>query len=105
MNRAERNQSASPQSGSASSLDRRLALIEGQVTGVRKMAAANRNCVEIINQIAAIRGGLSQVAIELLLHHMEECASGGGCRTDGEGVSGGEAAMDDLRTSVNRLLK
>lgn len=55
------------------SVDRRLARIEGQVKGVRRMVAEGEYCVDILNQIAAIRSAIQQVALEVSLGHVEHC--------------------------------
>jgi len=54
-------------------LDRRLALIEGQVKGIRKMLDEQRDCMEIVQQIAAVRAGLAKVGVEVLKDESVTC--------------------------------
>ncbi len=49
-----------------SQIIRKLSRIEGQLEGVRRMIINNRECIEIIQQIMAIREALGAVGIELL---------------------------------------
>jgi CsoR family transcriptional regulator, copper-sensing transcriptional repressor len=43
-------------------IDNRLARIEGQVRGVRRMVADGDYCVDVLNQLSAVRAALNQVA-------------------------------------------
>ena len=51
----------------------RLRRIEGQVKGIHRMVAEEEYCVDILLQIAAIQGALSQVQKVLLGRHIESC--------------------------------
>jgi len=51
----------------------RLRRIEGQVKGVHRMVAEDEYCVDILLQIAAIQGALTQVRKVLLGRHIESC--------------------------------
>ena len=51
----------------------RLARLEGQVRGVRRMIEEDRYCLDILNQTLAIRSALSQVELLLLRDHADEC--------------------------------
>jgi DNA-binding FrmR family transcriptional regulator len=56
----------------------RLKKIEGQVKGVQKMVEAQRDCEEIIVQLAAIRAGLESVAGMVLRNYAVVCAANKG---------------------------
>jgi DNA-binding FrmR family transcriptional regulator len=45
---------------------KRIARIEGQVAGIRRMLESKRECVDIIQQISAIRQAVTVLGIELL---------------------------------------
>lgn len=45
---------------------KRIARIEGQVAGIRRMLEAERDCVDVIQQITAIRQAVAMLGIELL---------------------------------------
>lgn len=51
----------------------RLARLEGQVRGVRRMIEEDRYCMEILNQTLAIRSALSQVELLVLQDHADSC--------------------------------
>ena len=57
------------------SLVDRLSRIEGQVKGVRKMVAEDRDCVDVLKQIAATVGALRSVGMILLQDHLKGCVS------------------------------
>lgn len=53
----------------------RLARIEGQVRGVTRMVEEDRYCIDILNQIAAIRAALKRVEMEVLKNHAAHCVA------------------------------
>lgn len=48
--------------------------IRGQVEGVAKMYAEERDCLEIVQQIMAVRSSLGRVARELLSGEASRCS-------------------------------
>ena len=52
---------------------KRLNRIEGQVRGLSKMVDANRYCIDIVTQIAAVRAALRRVEEEILRDHVAHC--------------------------------
>ena len=53
----------------------RLARIEGQVRGVRKMIAEDRYCADVLTQITSVHEALRSVGKELMRHHLRHCAT------------------------------
>ena len=51
----------------------RLARIEGQVRGLRKMMEDQRCCEEVLTQLLAARSGLEQASLLILDRHLEDC--------------------------------
>lgn len=51
----------------------RLARIEGQVRGVRKMLEENAYCLDIIVQVSAINSALNSFNRAILTNHLETC--------------------------------
>ncbi len=45
---------------------KRMARIEGQLRGIRRMFEEKRECIDIIQQITAVRQALTMLGIELL---------------------------------------
>ncbi len=88
-------------------LKTRLNRITGQVTGVQKMLDEDRYCVDILNQIAAVRSALDSVGIELLTDHVESCVIGHGTETEHQCARPmtQEQLLDEVRTVLSRFLK
>ncbi len=57
--------------------DRRLARVEGQVRGLRKMIAEDRSCVEVLQQIASVHEALRGVGKLMMQKYIESCATEG----------------------------
>ncbi len=51
----------------------RLARIEGHVRGLRKMVEENKDCPQILIQVAAIRAALNKVSCIVIEDHVETC--------------------------------
>ncbi len=88
-------------------LIRRLARVEGQTAGVRRMVEEDRYCMEILTQIAAARSALSQVGVELLTYHMEHCLLGketdSAAHPHSQGMSR-EEMTEELKAALSRLI-
>lgn len=52
---------------------RRLRRIEGQVRGLQAMVEADRYCIDVLTQIAAVTRALQQVGLGLLEEHLSHC--------------------------------
>ena len=65
-------------SSNKDSLLSRIAKIEGQIRGISKMVEADRYCIDIMTQIAAIQGALGKVELGLLEGHVRHCLLGNG---------------------------
>ena len=52
--------------------------IAGQIGGVQRMIEEDRYCVDVLNQISAIRSALDALGVELLTNHLETCVLGSG---------------------------
>jgi DNA-binding FrmR family transcriptional regulator len=44
----------------------RFSKIKGQVNGLEAMLEKNTNCLEVLNQVSAIRGALSSLGLEIM---------------------------------------
>lgn len=65
-----------------SKLKVRIKRIAGQVAGVQRMIEEERYCVDILNQISAVRSALDALGVELLTNHLESCVLGHGSGTE-----------------------
>jgi DNA-binding FrmR family transcriptional regulator len=54
-------------------LGKRLRRLEGQVRGVQKMLDEDRNCQEMVQQLAAIRSAAHQASLILVRSYAAEC--------------------------------
>jgi len=59
----------------APKLGARLARIEGQVRGIARMVAEERYCIDILNQMQAIKSALRKVEEEILKSHAAHCVA------------------------------
>ena len=50
-----------------------LKRIEGQVRGIAKMIDDDKYCIDILNQIKAVRSAITSVEGKILKKHMKEC--------------------------------
>lgn len=50
-----------------------LKRIEGQIRGIAKMVEEEQYCIDILNQIKAVRSAISTVEGNILKTHMKEC--------------------------------
>lgn len=53
----------------------RLARIEGQVRGVIRMVEEERYCIDVLNQLEAIKAALTRVETEVLKGHAAHCVA------------------------------
>ena len=50
-----------------------LSRVEGQVRGIAKMIDEDKYCIDILNQIKAVKNALTSVEGRILKKHMKEC--------------------------------
>lgn len=51
----------------------RLRRIEGQVRGIARMVAEDRYCIDVLNQVEAVKAALKKLQDEILRDHIEHC--------------------------------
>lgn len=76
----------------------RINRIAGQVNGIKKMIDEDRYCVDVLNQIAAVRSALDQLGVQVLTGHLESCVLGAE-----EGKH--HDLLEEVRLSLSRFLK
>lgn len=74
---------------------RRLKKIEGQVRGVVRMIEEDRYCIDVLQQISAIRSALAKAESEILKAHAASCVE--------EAISQGDA--DAQRRTFTELVR
>jgi len=57
----------------STSLVSRIRKVKGQVEGIERMLREEKYCIDIINQIHAVRRALDRVALLLIENHVKTC--------------------------------
>lgn len=52
---------------------KRLKRIEGQIAGIRRMVEGGKYCIDILQQIAAAQGALTQTSKLVIGNHLRTC--------------------------------
>lgn len=89
------------------SVDRRLARIEGQIGGLRRMIAEDQYCVDILTQLAAVRSALDQAGAELAATHVKTCIIGHGTESEHDHCKpmSQDELIDELKVTLSRLMR
>jgi DNA-binding FrmR family transcriptional regulator len=77
----------------------RLARIEGHVRSVKQMTIEDRDCPDILLQIAAIRKALDNTAKLVLTDHMETCL------VDAVHEGNEEEVIKDLKKALDNFIR
>ena len=80
------------------SLSNRLARIEGQIRGIRRMLDENAYCIDIISQASAASSALNSFSKELLAEHIRHCV-----REDV--AQGKDEKLDELVHTLQKLMR
>ena len=85
----------------------RVNRIAGQVNGIQRMIDEDRYCVDILNQISAVRSALDALGVEMLTNHIEGCVIGHGTGTEHHCAKPleKEELLEEVRTALSRFLK
>lgn len=85
----------------------RIKRIAGQVAGIQRMIEEDRYCVDILNQISAVRSALDALGVELLAGHVECCVMGHGTAAAHAKAKPmkPDQLLAELRTALSRFLK
>ena len=77
----------------------RLRKIEGQIKGVQKMIEEEKYCIDILNQITAVRRALEGVGLIVMKRHIESCVAES-IRRDKSGDK-----VKELMETIDRFVK
>lgn len=88
-------------------LEARIRRIAGQISGIQRMIEEKRYCVDILNQISAVRSALDALGVELLSNHLESCVIGHGRGTEHAQAKPMKPAqlLAELRSALTRFLR
>ena len=88
-----------PKDPSHNTLLPRLRRIEGQVRGISRMVENRRYCIEIIQQLTAVRRAMDQVTLQVMKGHINGCVSDAIKRRDGA------QKVNELMRTINQFEK
>ena len=89
-----------PYGGAREQLLRRLARMEGQVRGVARMIERDEDCVDVLQQTAALRAAVDSVTMLLMEDHVQGCVNSALERGDADGLT--EEVMEVVRRGMGR---
>jgi DNA-binding FrmR family transcriptional regulator len=97
---------ATPTTSNVSPVDQ-LRQLRDKVAGIQRMADEGRYCLDILNQIAAVRSALDALGIEILTSHLETCVLGHGTGTEHAHAKPmtKDQLLAEVRTVLARFLK
>ena len=72
-----------------------LRRIEGQIRGVQRMIGDRKYCIDILNQIQAVKGALARIEENILKKHLESCVA--------EAIKG--ACEEEKQQKMDEVLK
>lgn len=78
---------------------KRLRRIEGQVKGIHKMIEEDKNCVDILTQVAAVRAAINKAGGLILEKHSMTCIQNATSSEDKE------QAVGDLVKTIQSFMK
>ena len=81
---------------------KRLARIEGQVRGIRRMVEDDTYCIDVLTQVSAINKALHALSLGLVTDHMNHCVI--------DAVASGDEAVieekvQEVSATIGRLLR
>jgi DNA-binding FrmR family transcriptional regulator len=76
----------------------RLSRIEGHLRGVKKMVEEDRDCPELLHQIAAIKAAINKVGVLILEDHIESCM------VDAVREGSVEDYVEELKAAIEKLI-
>lgn len=89
------------------SIDRRLARLEGQIRGLRRMVQEGDYCCDVLQQVAAAASALSQIGAAVASAHIKGCVVGHGTEVahDRTRSMTQDELLDELDEVFSRLMK
>ncbi len=91
---------ARPYGGSREQVLRRLARMEGQVRGVARMIERDEDCMDVLQQTAALRAAVDAVSMLLMEDHVHGCVTA--AVKSGEARALTDEVMDVVRRGMGR---
>ena len=80
-------------------INKRLNKTLGQINGIKKMIEDDRDCPDILIQIAAVRSALATLGLMITEDHIENCV------TESFQTGKGEESIAELSKALKQMLK
>lgn len=80
-------------------INKRLNKAVGQINGIKKMIENDRDCPDVLIQIAAVRSALATLGLLITEDHIEHCV------TDAFKKGTGEQSIESLSKALKQMLK
>lgn len=77
-------------------ISNRLARAIGHLESIKKMVEADRDCSEVLIQLAAVKSAIRSTSRQILRNHMETCVTAAIQQNDEETLSELYRAIDEL---------
>ncbi|GAA4118954.1 metal-sensitive transcriptional regulator [Enteractinococcus coprophilus] len=81
---------------------KRLARIEGQVRGIKRMIENDAYCIDVLTQVSAVNKALHALSLGLVTDHMNHCVIDAAASGD-EAVI--EEKVQEVSATIGRLLR
>ena len=76
----------------------RLSRIEGHIRGIKKMVEEDRDCPELLHQIAAVKAALNKTGELILEDHIESCL------VDAVNQGSTEEYVKNLKEAITKII-
>lgn len=76
----------------------RLSRIEGHVRGIKKMVEEDRDCPDLLHQLAAVKAAINKTGELILEDHIESCM------IDAVNDGSTEDYVNDLKEAISKLI-
>ena len=81
---------------------KRLARIEGQVRGIKRMVENDTYCIDVLTQVSAVNKALHALSLGLVTDHMNHCVNDAVASGDPAAI---EEKVQEVSATIGRLLR
>lgn len=80
----------------------RIARIEGQIKGIRRMMDDEEYCIDVLNQIQSVQQALRGLTSEIMEEHLSNCVKDG---IQSDDPREGREKIDEFMDTLDRFMK
>lgn len=80
----------------------RLRRIEGQVRGLQRMIDEDVYCIDVLQQVSAVTGGLQKISLGLITEHVASCVADA---VSGDDPDHAREMVDEASNAIARLVR